>query len=122
MKKRFMYMIAADSLLLALGLAVMGCATTGTSLPSPPDGTYTSTSQGRIVFDVDEGTWHANALGYKGSFDFNGATSEITLNAEQKLSDLRWTDIDPIHGYISGQVKGDIVTLGDFEFYWQNVK
>jgi hypothetical protein len=116
MRKHMMH-IGIAGIILAVGLVFAGCATLGTSQYDPPDGIYRNGSQGDIVFDSRAGTWEATSLGYKGSFEFNGASSMITLTAEQQLQGLRWTDIDPIRSFSSGQIKGTTLTLGDFHFY-----
>jgi hypothetical protein len=103
--------------LLALGLIVTGCASAGRAARfDPPSGDYYSSSRGIIVFDAAGGSWEADGLGYRGSFDFNGETGGITLNAEQSLSGFNWVDIDPVQGFSTGQIKGESVRLGDLAF------
>jgi hypothetical protein len=103
--------------MLALGFLLMGCTSLGTAGYNPPSGTYHNGSQGNIVFNGAGAAWEAPEMGYKGSFDFDAATAEISLTADQKLEGLRWVAIDPIPGFTNGQVKESTVTLGDFSFY-----
>jgi hypothetical protein len=116
MKKRFVKNGIAG-IILAAGLIVTGCASTGgNGRFNPPQGDYYNSSHGKIVFDAADRSWEAAGLGYRGSFDFNQETGGITLNAEQALNGLNWVDIDPVRGFSAGQIKGEDITVGDFTF------
>jgi hypothetical protein len=104
--------------MVTVGFLLLGCTSMGPVQSGPPDGTYYSYTQGTIIFDTGDNSWEAPAMGYKGSFDFNGNTSAITLNADQKLQGLQWVSIDPVPGFINGEVKeeGKTLILGAFTF------
>jgi hypothetical protein len=103
--------------MLAVGLLFTACSSMGTAYHNPPDGIYRSGHQGDIVFDGKNGTWEAPGMGYRGSFNYDTATSKITLTADQGLRGLSWAAIDPIPGFTGGDVKDGTVTLGNFSFY-----
>jgi hypothetical protein len=117
MKKLFRQKGIAGTML-AIGVIFMGCATMGgTAQLNPPNGTYHNYSQGDVFFDAANSSWEASGLGYRGSFEYNEETSGITLTAEQELKGLQWVSIDPIRGFVSGQVDDKYkITLGDLKF------